>query len=887
MPARRLSLQDLIQGRQQSGFVGRQGQVDQYRDNLRLPVDDERRRFLFNVHGDAGVGKTYLTKQLRQIADSSGALTAYVDDNAHDVISTMNAIAGEFSRGGAALTEFEKKADKYRAKRQELESDPHAPDGVASFLTKAAVTIGMQAARDIPFAGSLLAPLDTNTLAEQADRARSYIAKKFDHADVRLLLSPEDELSPVFVEDLNRVAAGRQIALFFDTYERTVLFLDGWMRNLYAGLYGGLPATLVTTISGQNPLNPNLWGEYLPVITDVPLEPFSDAEARQFLGSKNVSDEHVVQVILTLSGRLPMWLATLADARPSDPADIGDPAGDAVERFLKWEADPVRRAVAVTAALPRALNQDVLATISSPDQAGGLFGWLCGLPFVSRQGASWRYHEVVRSAMLRLKRAQSPNEWREYHSALAKANEQWATEAVGDTKKTWSNPDWVDYTCEEVYHRLCADPAGALKQALGLAVKAAEHSVVRARQWAALLAEAGRDSANGELQNWGNRLQDGIMDQDLTEYLSCLIDDASLSTAYRVIALEERGYSYRSDNRYEDALSDFNRAIELDPERTWAIAQRGELYRIRGRYEEALKDFDRAIELDPDYYWAIASRGQAHQAAGRYDEALTDFDRAIELYPNFQWAIGMRGRTYEAMGRYGEALADFNRAIELDPDSEWPVDDREDLYQVMNSYADELNALDLAIAASPVNASHILNRGAIRIIRGNVDEGVTDLRRAVELDASLTDDLARKFIPAAADYLRNSRPEMAVALFEAAVAAVPDDAGSHNNLGFCLLPLDIPAALAELRKARDLDYKNPMNLPNRVLALHLLGRDAESAALATSEEARNISTVHALAWIIREDHTLLLSSWIPINEYFEALRIHIQNHAGETGETAV
>src|SRR5450755_4064933 len=62
MARERRSLQDLIRSRQQSGFVERQRQVVQYQENLGFPVDDERPRFLFSIHGDAGVGKTYLTK---------------------------------------------------------------------------------------------------------------------------------------------------------------------------------------------------------------------------------------------------------------------------------------------------------------------------------------------------------------------------------------------------------------------------------------------------------------------------------------------------------------------------------------------------------------------------------------------------------------------------------------------------------------------------------------------------------------------------------------------------------------------------------------------------------------------------------------------------------
>jgi hypothetical protein len=156
MAAGRRSLQDRIRERQQSGFVGRQGQVIQYQENFGFSVDDERRRFLFNIHGDAGVGKTFLTRQLRQIATGAGALTAYTDETAGDVAAAMTAIAEQLSHSGSKLGDFEKRAAEYQQRRYELESDPQAPAGVAAFLTKTAVTIGLAAGRDIPVIGSFL-----------------------------------------------------------------------------------------------------------------------------------------------------------------------------------------------------------------------------------------------------------------------------------------------------------------------------------------------------------------------------------------------------------------------------------------------------------------------------------------------------------------------------------------------------------------------------------------------------------------------------------------------------------------------------------------------------------------------------------------------------------
>ena len=41
-----------------------------------------------------------------------------------------------------------------------------------------------------------------------------------------------------------------------------------------------------------------------------------------------------------------------------------------------------------------------------------------------------------------------------------------------------------------------------------------------------------------------------------------------------------------------------------------------------GRYEEALIDFNRAIEIDPKYTWAITLRGRTFQQMGRDEEAL-------------------------------------------------------------------------------------------------------------------------------------------------------------------------------------------------------------------------------------------------------------------------
>ena len=104
---------------------------------------------------------------------------------------------------------------------------------------------------------------------------------------------------------------------------------------------------------------------------------------------------------------------------------------------------------------------------------------------------------------------------------------------------------------------------------------------------------------NASSGNGASVLRDGIHDSDLTPYLTCLINDAHLDKTALIVAHEERGEDHRLLAATTNALADFTRAIELDPNDAWAITSRGQTYQAMERYDDALADFTRAIELDP------------------------------------------------------------------------------------------------------------------------------------------------------------------------------------------------------------------------------------------------------------------------------------------------
>ncbi|MEH2452744.1 tetratricopeptide repeat protein [Nostoc sp.] len=717
------SLQDILKQRQQSGFVGREDQVNQFRQNLGLPLEDDRRRFLFNVWGQGGVGKSTLLRQFRKIADEAKIISAYIDEAEKSVPEVMGRLAEELERQGHKLTQFTERYKVYRQKRQELETDPEAPQGFSAFVGKTVVKTGVRLARRVPVGGAVFDFVDEDALATQAGEWASYVAKKITNKDeVRLVQEPVEILTPLFLQDIFKIAKETAVVLFFDTYERTGEFLDNWLREILEGRHGEVSLNILITIAGRQELDKNHWAPYEGLIVRFPLEAFTEQEAQQYLTRKGITNSRVVEVILRLAGNLPLLVGMLADAHPNDPNQVVEPSSSAVERFLKWIDDSKQQQVALDAAIPRCLNRDVIAKLRGEEEADELFSWLKETSFVNERTDGWAYHDVVKTQMLRHKRLSSPQSWADIHGKLAEYYDSLRNDLQLEEEEKQRDPSWQSHTLNVLYHNLCQSPQRNLSVALNEFLAALKNQRKFAQQYAETMLQAGKDTDSSEVQRWGEQLVNGLKAYDenfyqvTLEMFTAVLQSSKIEVKWQSIALGWRGEIYRLMKRYEEALPDFDRAIELDSKYAWALANRAVTYHLMKRYTEALEDFDRLIELNPKYDWAItirgvtyrlielnpkyewviASRGETYRLMERYTQALENFDRAIELNPKLDWAIASRGQTFLQLKRYNEALADLNRAIDLKFHDDWYLYDRALSYLALNQ-ANKAQ-IDLALA---------------------------------------------------------------------------------------------------------------------------------------------------------------------------------------------
>lgn len=87
-----------------------------------------------------------------------------------------------------------------------------------------------------------------------------------------------------------------------------------------------------------------------------------------------------------------------------------------------------------------------------------------------------------------------------------------------------------------------------------------------------------------------------------------------------------------------------------------------------GKLDEAIAEYYRVIELNPNFAWAYSNLGDAFVKQGNLDEAIFEYRRAININPNSAWLYINLGRVLIQQDCLEEAISYFRQAIRLKPD---------------------------------------------------------------------------------------------------------------------------------------------------------------------------------------------------------------------------
>jgi len=195
------------------------------------------------------------------------------------------------------------------------------------------------------------------------------------------------------------------------------------------------------------------------------------------------------------------------------------------------------------------------------------------------------------------------------------------------------------------------------------------------------------------------RCNDAGESHQRVESCTQLLTSKGFDTSDRAHIFNNRGIAYDELKEFDKAIADYDQAIALKPDFSWAYHNRGIAHRRRGDIEKAIADHTEALRLDPDFAEAFNSRGNAYAKQGQYDLAIADFVSALKLKPDYPEALSNRAAAYRARGDDDLAITEYDKILRRQPN----------------------------------DADALTNRGVVKFNKGIFREAEADFKQAIDI----------------------------------------------------------------------------------------------------------------------------------------------------------
>lgn len=117
--------------------------------------------------------------------------------------------------------------------------------------------------------------------------------------------------------------------------------------------------------------------------------------------------------------------------------------------------------------------------------------------------------------------------------------------------------------------------------------------------------------------------------------------------------------------RFDEAQAEMAVARSLDPLSLMVGTACGGPLLYSGQYEQAIEQFQRVLELDPNFIPALYSISVAYCLNGQYDQAVAAVERMQALSGEHPLALASLAATYAVAGREAEARKALNQVLEI------------------------------------------------------------------------------------------------------------------------------------------------------------------------------------------------------------------------------
>jgi tetratricopeptide (TPR) repeat protein len=197
----------------------------------------------------------------------------------------------------------------------------------------------------------------------------------------------------------------------------------------------------------------------------------------------------------------------------------------------------------------------------------------------------------------------------------------------------------------------------------------------------------------------------------------------SESQAEPSIAYFNMGNACRGENRPEEAIACYQRAVSLQPIYAEAYNNMGLIFQEKGDLDESIHCFQRAIESNPKLFHAYFNMGVSFENMQDVDDAIFCFQKALLLKPDLSAAYNRLGTIFREQGQLDKAIFCFKREIEIDPGNAQAYNNLGSAFHDTGAVSEAIRCFRKSLRLRPDHVETNWNLALAQLLKGDLAEG--------------------------------------------------------------------------------------------------------------------------------------------------------------------
>ncbi|KAI8514976.1 Mitochondrial import receptor subunit TOM70 [Branchiostoma belcheri] len=223
--------------------------------------------------------------------------------------------------------------------------------------------------------------------------------------------------------------------------------------------------------------------------------------------------------------------------------------------------------------------------------------------------------------------------------------------------------------------------------------------------------------------------------------LDTVINMDTADKKLRCNALIKRGSMLMQRQQSEEALQDFQTAVDLDQENSDVYHHRGQLNLLLDRVPEALRDFEKCCSLKPDFALATVQynytqyrAAMLQRSAMQVQDAMKQFEESISKFPDCAEGYVLYAQALGDQQMFDKADDNYKKAISLEPQNATTYVHRGLLHLQWKQDIDAgLSLIQKALDIDDRCDFAYETMGTIEVQRGNLEKAIELFNKAISI----------------------------------------------------------------------------------------------------------------------------------------------------------